>query len=109
MLVPEVRRFAAGLRAVERRVVVPDFLAAGLLAAAGVAALVLRAVDAVLALLAVERLAAGLRRAAVLRAGLRAAVERVAVPVDEALLLLLLPPLLVLDEPSIDHLPDITR
>jgi hypothetical protein len=102
-----LRLRAAGLRAVEREAVVPDFLAAGRFAAAGFEAPALRGADVVFALLAVERLAAGLRRAAALRAGLRAAVERVAEPVEEALALLR-PPLLVLADPSIDHLPDST-
>jgi hypothetical protein len=104
------------LRALVREAVVPDFFAAGRLAVgrfapAGFAALVVRVADAVLALLAVERLAAGLRRVAALRAGLRAAVERAAVPLEDpppplALLLLLL---LLLAEPSIENLPDMTR
>jgi hypothetical protein len=101
------------LRALVREAVVPDFFAAGRLAVgrfapAGFAALVVRVADAVLALLAVERLAAGLRRVAVLRAGLRAAVER-AVPLEEAALARLPPLLPVLADPSIDHLPDNTR
>jgi len=110
-----LRLRAAGLRAVERVAVVPVFFAAGRLAtdrfaAAGFAAVVVRVADAVLALLGVERLAAGLRRVAVLRAGLRAAVERAAVPLEDpppplALLLLLL----LLAEPSIENLPDMTR
>jgi hypothetical protein len=101
------------LRAVEREAVAPDFFAAGRLAAgrfaaAGFAALVVRAADAVLALLAAERLAAGLRRVAALLAGLRAAVERAAVPLEDPppLLPLLL---LVLAEPSMENLPDMTR
>lgn len=94
---------AAGLRAVEREAVVPDFFAAGRFAAAGLAALVFLAG----AFFAAVFLAAGLRFAAVFRAGLRAAVERVAEPV-EAALALLLPLLPVLPEPSIDHLPEST-
>ena len=95
-----VRLFAAGLRAVERRAVVPDFFAAAGFAAAPV----VREADAALAFVAVERLAAGLRRAAVLRAGLRVAVERLAAPVDEDADVDV-----ELAEPSIENLPDITR
>ena len=95
-----VRLFAAGLRAVERRAVVPDFFAAADVAAAPV----VREADAALAFVAVERLAAGLRRAAVLRAGLRVAVERLAAPVDEDADVDV-----ELAEPSIENLPDITR
>jgi len=80
-----VRLFAAGLRAVERRAVVPDFFAA-----AGFAAPVVREADAALAFVAVERLAAGLRRFA-------AAVD-VEAEVDVELV-----------ELSIENLPDITR
>ncbi len=95
-----VRLFAAGLRAVERRAVVPDFFAAADVAAAPV----VREADAALAFVAVERLAAGLRRAAVLRAGLRVAVERFAAAVDvEAEVDV------ELVELSIENLPDITR
>jgi hypothetical protein len=102
-----LRLRAAGLRAVERAPLLADFFAAGRFAAAGFAALIVRVADAVLALLADERLVAGLRRVAVLRAGLRAAVERAAVPLDDPPPLL--PLLLVLAEPSIENLPDMTR
>ena len=90
-------RRAAGLRAVDFRAAPPDFLAA-----AGFEAPALRDVVPAFAVVALERFAAGLRRVAALRAGLRVAVERVAAALDDDV-----EPELA--DPSIENLPDMTR